>query len=314
MPDPARVLRVSCPAKVNLALSVGSPDAAGMHPIASWMVAVNLCDQLTVEALPAPPGIFDIAFEPADDAPDTVTPIVDWPLEKDLTCKAHALLQRRAGRELPIRLTLRKRIPAGAGLGGGSSNAARTLTALNQLFDLHLDQAELVALSRELGSDVAFGIASAHGTTSAVVTGLGERLEPAPRRQTIHLVLILPPFGCPTGPVYKAFDQLRGYAAAGDAGRTKAATPDDGRVRQLASLTTLPQDAPFNDLAEAACTVQPPLREIRQRLRAALNLPVHITGSGSTLFVIAPSALTAKALARKVAATTGLRAIATRTL
>lgn len=310
MTDPANPLRVSCPAKVNLALSVGPPDAAGMHPIASWMVAVNFSDQLTVQRLAAPPSAFDIAFEPVDEAANATTAVVDWPLEKDLTFKAHALLQRRAGRELPIRLTLRKRIPAGAGLGGGSSDAARTLVAVNQLFDLKLDHAMLVELSRELGSDVAFGIAGAHGVSSAIVTGLGDELAPAPRGQVIDLVLILPPFGCPTGAVYKAFDQLHGFSPAA----TAATPPQVDRVRQLAALATIPQQAPFNDLAEAACLVQPPLREIREQLRSALNLPIHITGSGSTLFVIAPSALTAKVLARKITATTGLRAVATRTL
>jgi 4-diphosphocytidyl-2C-methyl-D-erythritol kinase len=76
----------------------------------------------------------------------------------------------------------------------------------------------------------------------------------------------------------------------------------------------VPQDAPFNDLAEPACRVRPALGDLQRRTQAALGVPVHITGSGSTLFLIAPNVLAAKALARKVTATTGLAAVATRTL
>lgn len=299
----SHTLQLSCPAKVNLALSVGPPDLAGMHPIASWMVAVNFSDAMTLQKLDAGPSQFDLAFE-SDDAKGQPLGLVDWPLAKDLCFRAHALLRQRAGRDLPCSLTLRKKIPAGAGLGGGSSNAAAALVGLNRLFELGLDRAALVEISRKLGSDIAFFIGAAEREYSAIVTGIGETLEPAPRKDTIDFVLIFPPFGCPTGPVYKAFDEMA----------RATQSPDLARVRELASSPLIAQDAPFNDLAEPACRVRPQLAELRTQVAAALGLPVHITGSGSTLFVIAPSALTSKVLARKVTALTGLRAVATRTL
>lgn len=302
-------LQLSCPAKVNLALSVGSPDERGMHPIASWMVAVNFADSLKLTKRSDGPSEFVIEFA-TDEETGQPAGLVDWPIEKDLCFRAHAMLEQHIGRALPVELRLYKRIPAGAGLGGGSSNAAQTLVALDRLFDLHVHPRDLLEISKALGSDVAFGLGVSRGVPSAIVTGLGEEITPAPRKGTLDLVLIMPPFGCPTGPVYKAFDELHGFAPSEE----EVKPVELGRVKSLTSAITIPQNGPFNDLAEPACLVRPELREVKSKLEAALSLPVHITGSGSTLFVIAPSALTAKVLARKVTATTGLRALATRTL
>ena len=302
-------VQISCPAKVNLALSVGSPNEMGMHPIASWMVAVNFSDTLALEKLEGRKSEFEIAF---DNDEETQAPIgiVDWPIEKDLCYRAHALLQEHVERPLPCRLRLRKMIPAGAGLGGGSSNAAQTLVALDRLFDLHVHPAELLEISRALGSDVAFGLGVARGIKSAIVSGLGDEITPAPRKGTIDFVLIFPPFGCSTGPVYRAFDELHSFEPS----EVEVKPAELKRVEALVKAPSLPQNAPFNDLAEPACIVQPKLREVKAALEAAMSLPVHITGSGSTLFILAPSAITAKVLARKVTATTGLRAVATRSL
>src|SRR4051794_7506089 len=108
-------------AKVNLALSVGPPNpqrgpGAGYHPISSWMHAIDLFDDVEVE--PLPPGAkdqYDIRWTPS--AP--VRSIVDWPLDRDLAVRAHRLIQKHTGRRLPVSLALTKRIPVGAGLGGG---------------------------------------------------------------------------------------------------------------------------------------------------------------------------------------------------
>src|SRR5690349_3701340 len=121
MPTSAPV-KLPCPAKVNLALSVGAPietPRGSLHPIASWMVAVDFGDDLALERTDekgAKAGAaksasnFDLSF--AEDAPHRGA--VDWPLEKDLCFRAHQLMEREAGRALPMRLTLKKRIPAGA--------------------------------------------------------------------------------------------------------------------------------------------------------------------------------------------------------
>jgi 4-diphosphocytidyl-2-C-methyl-D-erythritol kinase len=136
---------------------------------------------------------------------------------------------------------------------------------------------------------------------------LGEKVEAAPRSGTIYLVLVFPGFDCPTGAVYQAFDRL-GVAAGG------GPRPDVARVRALTAATPLPPDGPFNDLTEPACRVRPELAALLRKLGAMLHRPVHVTGSGSTVFTLYPDAVAAEAATQKVKAETGLAAVATHTL
>lgn len=282
---PASPLVIQCPAKVNLSLSVGAPDPQrGLHPIASWMVALRFADELTLERADA--GTFDIQFVEGRHQ-------VDWPLENDLAYRAHGAIESHVGRPLPIALRLAKHIPPGAGLGGGSSDAAGVLVGVNQLFNLELDRDVLIALGLRLGSDVGFLVAALWGEPSMLVRGFGDRFEPLPLDQTLHLALIFPGFGSPTGPVYAAFDRLH----------------PDARVNVRAL-----RGEPFNDLAAAACHVTPRLGQIQAALRQTLRMPVHITGSGSTLFVIADDDAHAKRIARQVETEHGLRSVATQTI
>lgn len=303
-------IHINCPAKVNLALSVGSPAAGGMHPIASWMVAVQFGDRLTLRPS-RPPSSYDIGFEAAEAGRDPGTDPgagglpgeVDWSLEEDLGVAAHRLLEQQIGRRLPVEAVVRKMIPPGAGLGGGSSDAAGMLVGINRLFELGLDDQHLSMLGGELGSDVPFLVGAILGRPSALVAGCGETLKPLSLDNPLYLVLIFPSFGCPTAAVYRAWDRLAGQCAA-----------DTVRLRQLAGMQTLAPDAPFNDLTEPACIVRPDLRRHLEQLGELLKRPVHLTGSGSAMFVVASDQAAARQLAGKVTATTGLPAVATRTV
>lgn len=290
-------LKVPCPAKINLTLSVGpparGPDDAGLHPIASWMALINLSDSLELERSRGERSSFSMRF--ADDAPRRQT--VDWPLEKDLIYRAHVLMERAARRALHVDATLTKRIPTGAGLGGGSSDAAAMMRGLTELFGLDFTTEDLVSLSRELGSDIAF---FASGASSAIVTGQGDHVEPLPQRD-LNLVLILPPLSCPTGPVYRAFDELGG------------AQLNETHVRTVAGLDPLPADALFNDLAAAAMTVEPRLADLGRRVADALQTPVHVTGSGAAMFALAPGPDAAEQMAATVRNHTQVIALAART-
>lgn len=283
--------RYFCPAKINLALSVGRPRPGdGYHPISSWMVRINLGDDLDATAATGE-SRFEVRW--AADAPSP-SPI-DWPVEKDLIAKAHRLLEARVGRPLPVHAVLTKRSPVGAGMGGGSSDGATMLRAVNDVHGLALSDAELVELAAKLGSDVAFFL----GGPSGIISGVGERLEAVPQREAIPLTLILPPLHCNTGAVYRRFDALRPDAAV-----------DDAAVRRLAMGEKLDAAAPFNDLAAAAEAVEPRLAELRKRCEDTLGRPVHITGSGAAMFVIAESEDDAQRMAGVVRGRSGTAAVA----
>ena len=285
------VVRAFAPSKVNLALSVGAPDAGGMHPIASWMVTTRFGDDLLLKRLP--PGTPSrYAIEWHDDAHRRTE--IDWKVSKDLAVRAHRALEERLARELPVQLRLQKRIPVGGGLGGGSSDAGAMLRALDALFDLRLRPQFLEHLGAGLGSDVPFLVRGG----SAIVEGLGERLVVAPSHRT-HLVLVFPDAQCPTGAVYRAFDAL-----------VAGACVDHARVRELAERGA-GADSPFNDLALAACHVSPRLAEVRADVEALARQTVHVSGSGSTLFLVCDSAVHADVLADTIGNQLGIPAVST---
>lgn len=272
-------LALRAPAKVNLALAVGPPRASdGFHPICSWMSTVELSDDLDVTRL-EDDRLSRFAIVWAEDAPRP-SPI-DWSITKDLAVRAHALLEKEAGRVLPVQMKLSKRIPVGGGLGGGSSDAAAMLVATRALFSLPIDDNRLRELAMALGSDVAFFLTeregpAAPGPMSAIVEGFGERLRPV-AAHAAHLVLLFPDFGCPTGAVYRAFDALT------------PAPLRDHEVRALALGDRLDSASLFNDLAPAAERVAPSLGSLREQAARASAKPVHITGSGSTMFIVCDS-------------------------
>ncbi len=282
--SPRRSITRLARAKLNLALAVAPPRAAdGFHPIASWMHPIELADELLVTRL-EDDRLSRYAILWHDGAPKK-SPI-DWPITKDLAVRAHHLLEALAGRPLPVQMKLDKRIPVGGGLGGGSSDAAAMLLAVRDLFDLDLSRDELIALAMQLGSDVAFFLEPG----PALVEGLGERLErtPPPPPALRDVLLIIPPFGCPTGPVYKSFDTL---ISRGDHEFREHS------ARELARSANVRAELLFNDLARPAETVAPTLRDISERASAALaGAPVHVTGSGSTLFCLPPAHDTSRAL------------------
>lgn len=300
MPTESPRVELACPAKVNLALAVGPPEADGFHPIASWMIAVDLTDRLVLEALPSGPARFDLAF--AADAPRPET--VDWPQEKDLAWRAYQAVARRVGRDLPTAVGLSKRIPTGAGLGGGSANAAGVLVGLDRLWDLGLGREGLIELATTLGSDVAFAVEAMRGHASAIATGAGARLEPAPLAEAIHLTLALPGFGCPTAAVYRSFDTLRPAAAAVD--------PD--AIRDRVRRWPASADELFNDLAAPACAVEPRLSQALRAIEHALGRRPHVTGSGSAVFTVMPTREAAARAAATLHDKTGLAAVAVTTL
>lgn len=288
MPAGISVQRAA-PAKINLALAVGPPyeegPSAGMHPIASWMVPIDLADALTITQL-EDDRLSRYAIDWSADAPQPNVPI-DWPITDDLTVRAHKALEAHAGRSLPVQLRLEKRIPVGAGLGGGSSNAAAMLLALDELFALNTNPLEIRAIAHTLGSDIPFFLAdpgSSSAASPALVKDLGETLEPAPNPNA-HIVLILPSFTCPTGPVYHSFDeQFDDLEDPDDHPGIDAMRLD--QLRAATSASPLTHDHLFNDLAAPAERIQPKLASLRTRIEHAIGTTPHVTGSGAACFIV----------------------------
>ncbi|HMN96274.1 MAG TPA: hypothetical protein PKC43_08175 [Phycisphaerales bacterium] len=281
------------PAKVNLALSVGPPGVDRMHPIASWMVTVDLHDELLLTQLPEPSfSRYAILWHPEARRRSEI----DWSITRDLAVRAHLALEEHVGRQLPLQLKLEKRIPVGGGLGGGSSNAAAMLRGVNALFGLGLTRAELAQIGASLGSDVPFLV---HGG-SAMVEGLGERIALLPPPPPLALTLIFPEAPCPTGKVYAIFDEL------GPAGLRSEG------VRALSAALRVDPSSPFNDLLPAALQVAPTLEDDIAEIAAVAERPVHLSGSGSTLFVVCDDPLHAEALASTITARLDLPAVAVR--
>ncbi len=293
-----RTVTVLAPSKLNLALSVGGPGPDRMHPISSWMVTLDFGDELRLTRLPEGSlSMFATVWHREARRPSDI----DWSITKDLAYRAHQALERELEEPLPVKSLVTKRIPVGGGLGGGSSNAAAMLRALDTLFELGLSTDRLATIAAGLGSDVPFLV---HGG-SALVGGLGDRIEPLADVPHAHVVLAFPEVPCPTPAVYRRFDELGGVGA----------TVDDARVRALAQSVgaeRVPFDAPFNDLAAPALDVAPTLAQHVRAIAAIAERDVHVSGSGSTLFTICDDPLHAQALAHAIEQRTGLPAVAAR--
>ncbi len=283
MSDQTSPFRTSAYAKLNLALEVGAPVDApgtsthGYHPICSAMRSIDLHDVIEIERLGAgQPSRFDIAW--LDDSGSRRE--VGWAIEEDLVWRAHKALVRSTGHPLPCAITVHKSIPAGGGLGGGSSDAASVLMGLDAVFGLGLGPAGLLPVAMTLGSDIGFFLDDRcrdGGTPPrpAVVSGFGETIERVdPAVHGAEVTLIVPPFGCPTGAVYGAFDAF------------EPRTIDPALVRRVFLVDELADEQISNALTRAACAAEPRLGVLLERLNASLNSVVHMTGSGSTLFVL----------------------------
>ena len=269
------------PAKVNLALAVGPARADGMHPIASRMINVTLYDDLDVIELPhGSPSRFGTIWH--DDAPRTSD--IDWAFDRDLLVAAHRVLENATNQPLPIQATLRKRIPIGGGLGGGSSDAAAMLHALNALFNLNIKMDQLSELGAEIGADVPFLLKGGH----AFVEGIGEQISPIECSEDLHLVLIFPATSCSTSEIFTAFDEQ------------PTAPLDFQRARSEC----------FNDLANTVFQAFPALKQDADAIEALAEKPVHLSGSGSTLFLVCDGAIHAEHLAQAITTQLNLPAIA----
>jgi 4-diphosphocytidyl-2-C-methyl-D-erythritol kinase len=267
-------------AKVNLFLHVGPLRADGFHPVSSLMVFADVGDELTAE--PAGRLSLRVGGAMAGHAP---------PGDDNLVLRAARALAAKAGIAEPaLRLVLHKSLPAAAGLGGGSSDAAATLGLVRQALELRLEDAVLEEVAAGLGSDVP---ACVSGRPS-IAEGRGELLRAAPALCPLPAVLVRPPVDSATGPVYRAFDADPAGASA-DAPELPAsiATPAEA-VAIFAGCR--------NDLEAPAVGLQPAIGAALAELRAAPEtLLGRMSGSGSACFALCADEASAARLAARLA-------------
>ena len=192
--------------------------------------------------------------------------------EKNLVLRAAALLCDATGKQRGARITLVKRIPTRAGLGGGSADCAATLLALNRLWNLKLSMRSLLALGARLGADVPFCLSGG----LAHVGGLGEKITALPGAPSIPLAMVTPGGGLSTPAVFREFDDGGDPFGALDASALAAALCA-GDLDRAQSLS-------LNSLEPAAIRLMPEIGEAMRRFRELGARFVRMTGSGSTVF------------------------------
>lgn len=256
---------LTAPAKLNLRLLVGPVQPDGYHPIRSLLVALDgLADTVTVERAETR-SVRCAGIEGAS----------------NLAWRALDALERHVGRRLPCAVTIDKRIPTQAGLGGGSSDAAATLVGANRLMGLGLEDETLERIAAQVGSDVPFFVRGG----AQWATGRGEVLSPAPM-PAFTAVIVKPAFGLATPDVYRAFDA------------TPAPALDDGSVAVPAE-DALP-DWVRNDLWPAALRLRPELAELADALVAAGARATVLCGSGAALAAFVADRASAEVVRRSV--------------
>jgi 4-diphosphocytidyl-2-C-methyl-D-erythritol kinase len=187
-----KTMQVSAPAKINLSLKILGRRGDGFHEIETSVAPISLCDKIDIERQAT--GI-DFACD------DPSIPKGD----ENLVVRAAKSFFETTNVKAGVTIKLEKKIPHGAGLGGGSGDAASTLLALNQLFETNLPREALAKIAESIGSDVPFFIFE----SAAICKGRGELVMPEPLRERLSILLLKPAFGVPTAWAYSRWQNSK---------------------------------------------------------------------------------------------------------
>ena len=285
---------LTSPCKLNLTLDVGLPRPDGFHEIDSLVVLLSASDELTVTIKPGPRTVKLILKDRRPDA------VAIEPIPKGAENLAHkaaqlALDTLAPGQELQVWITLAKRLPAQAGLGAGSSNAATVLKAIGEALEAPTEA--LFPLAAQLGSDVAlflspllpeFSGGGVGGGGLVRMRGRGERIEAvALEIPKLYGVLARPAMGVPTGPAYALLDALSNRA------------PGAATERLLAGGSLA--DVLSNDFEAAVLPAYPEVAALHAALTEAGAVRALLCGSGSSVFGLARDRAHALELVKKLA-------------
>lgn len=317
------VMRLLAPAKINLHLRVGPPAVDGFHPLLTWMCTVSLFDtldfsQVDLQTVNAPELVL-YCDDPALPCDGTNLIIRAGKLLADAICaeKSARLTTREGGdafgREClsprgnegsalsrglrGVGVVLQKRIPTGAGLGGGSSDGATAMLGLNRAWGADLSAERLAELAGQCGSDLPFFF---YGQSS-ICTGRGQIVKPTPPPAVRWGVLVLPKIVMPTPAVYRKFDELR----LGNS-NVLAEPPDWQAWAKMSADQLLP--CLVNDLESPAFALCPELGKLRAAIESLLKRPVRMSGSGSSLFTLFDDRAEAESAAIHISSSLGVSA------
>lgn len=269
----AECLSVRAPAKINLFLRVTGRRADGYHTLQTRMQKVGLFDLLEVQRGGEGVRLHCVGADLPENADNLVHRAASLFLE--------TVAQRR-GRTLGgVKISLTKNIPIAAGLGGGSSDAAAALKALNFLFEAGLTAGELAAMGLELGADVPFFLAD---TPAALAVGIGEILTPVAPLSGCFVLLVNPGFSVSTRWVYQTFALTKEEKTTIFKNFRESADPA-GQPCLSATVEGLPA-ALENDLETVTITRYPEIGRIKEELLAHGAVAALMSGSGPTVFAL----------------------------
>lgn len=249
----------SCPAKVNLLLRVLAREAGGMHTIETLFCRIDLADELVVERTASGITLDVIGADLGD-----VTANLVW--------RAAEMVLDATGHRFGVAMHLTKRIPAGAGLGGGSSDAAAALLAVNQLANQAVPRAELCHAAARLGADVPFFLSEA---PVALAWGHGTRMLALPALPPRPMLLVHPPVHVATAEAYRWVDAMQ----EGSSGRG-AVVLDPAVLGSWSDIARMGG----NDFESAVFGQHPAVRDAFEALARTAPLLCRMSGSGSAVF------------------------------
>lgn len=260
-------MQLFAPAKINLSFEIKARREDGYHEIETLMAPISLADRLTIEPRDEPEIDFscdDPALPGGDD---------------NLVVRAAHLFRAATGIQTGVRIVLEKKIPHGAGLGGGSSDAASTLLGLNELFETRLDQKALMGLGAQLGSDVPFFITG----SAAICRGRGELVNPIKLERKLDLLLVKPDFGVPTPWAYAKWKESRELPGV------------DYSAQEFSGMRFM------NDLERPVFEKYVLLAHLKMWLRRQPEVGAALmSGSGSTVFAVMRDATDAHPLSERI--------------
>jgi 4-diphosphocytidyl-2-C-methyl-D-erythritol kinase len=274
------IVRIRTHAKLNLFLRIAGRHPDGYHELESIFHGIDLADE--IQFMPTSTKGVDVEMRLGEGLRGDLPTATE-----NLVARSVEALVERGGRNPGIKITILKRIPIAAGLGGGSGNAAGALVTLSEMWEMGIEKEDLLQAAGSVGSDVPYCVDG--GTMLA--TKRGEKLTPLPAPEKLWFVIGISFTPLLTKAVYDHWDELDRPSQANSSPMVLAL--GGGDVAEIASLL-------HNDLEAAATDLHPELKGQKERLLAAGALGASITGSGPTLFGLCRDEGHAREVAMKV--------------